>query len=97
MNPAYASINNGVFLCEICAQVHRTFGDHISCIRSISNDIWDDTMLRYMRYGTNDKFKAFIESYLLMDKPVEQRYKSMAAAYYREKVIFWQEISLKLL
>lgn len=72
--------------------MHKTFGEDISCIKSIATDTWDDTMLRYMRYGTNEKFKGFLEGYLLMDKPVEQRYKSMAAAYYRKKVIFEQEI-----
>lgn len=86
-NPTYASVNNGVFLCEQCAEAHKAFGSDVSCVKSITADQWDDKMLRYMRYGTSEKLKSFLDGYSLMTKPAEARYKSMAAAYYRKKVI----------
>ena len=37
----WASYNLGVFLCEACAQVHRSLGSHISKVKSLRLDKWD--------------------------------------------------------
>ena len=34
----FVSVNNGITLCELCAQIHRNFGFQISYIRSIEDD-----------------------------------------------------------
>jgi len=37
----WASYNLGLFLCELCAQVHRSLGSHISKVKSLRLDKWD--------------------------------------------------------
>lgn len=36
----FASINNGVFLCKKCSDLHRKFGYSISFIKSLNIDNW---------------------------------------------------------
>ena len=35
-NPTFASINNAVFLCENCANIHKRLGTNISIIKSLT-------------------------------------------------------------
>ncbi len=42
----YASCTIGVFLCETCAGIHRSLGAHLSRIKSLKLDNWDDNTLR---------------------------------------------------
>ena len=50
--PKWASINLGLFLCIDCAGVHRSLGTHISKVRSISMDEWDeDSVVTMERIG----------------------------------------------
>ena len=44
--PQWASFNLGVFLCEICAGLHRSLGSHISKIKSLKLDNWDNDQVR---------------------------------------------------
>ena len=44
-NPEWASTNLGVFMCIECSGPHRSFGSHISKVRSVKLDKWDDREL----------------------------------------------------
>ena len=48
----WASYNIGVFLCELCAQVHRSLGSHISKVKSLRLDTWDEAQIEvnYLDY-----------------------------------------------
>jgi len=40
INPKWVSINNGIFLCVKCSTIHRTLGNKISFIKSMTMDNW---------------------------------------------------------
>ncbi|KAH9965810.1 ArfGap-domain-containing protein [Russula dissimulans] len=92
-NPQWASLSFAVFICLQCAGIHRGFGVHISFVRSVSMDTWQEDQVRRMKIGGNAPFVAFMQSYT----PVEQggyregmstheKYHSWAAVQYREKL-----------
>jgi len=89
--PQWASINNGIFICFNCSAVHRAFGAHISSVRSLNMDAWDDKRIAFMQNGGNRKFKAFMASYDLETVLALVKYKTKAADYYRRRVI-WMRV-----
>eukprot|EP00826_Nyctotherus_ovalis_P023506 TRINITY_DN1804_c0_g5_i1.p1 TRINITY_DN1804_c0_g5~~TRINITY_DN1804_c0_g5_i1.p1 ORF type:complete len:123 (-),score=23.99 TRINITY_DN1804_c0_g5_i1:188-556(-) len=86
-NPSYVSMNNGVFLCDLCAEKHKAFGENYSFVRSIADYDWSYDCYLYMDLGANENFKAFMTKYALMEEPPENRYRALAAEYYRMKVL----------
>lgn len=55
-DPAWASVNLGVLLCQACAGAHRQLGSHVSSVRSVCLDssCWEDEGLvaRFMEVGS---------------------------------------------
>ena len=47
--PSWASINLGVFVCIECSGCHRELGTHISKIKSINLDAWNDEILEHFK------------------------------------------------
>ena len=52
----FVSINNGITLCELCAEIHKNLGNQISYLRSI-DDEFDDYLMNFFIYGGNKKFR----------------------------------------
>lgn len=64
-NPTWASVNLGVFICTLCAGVHRALGTHISKVRSLVIDEWSVAHIEAMQ--TNDFVNAAYEYHVAAD------------------------------
>ncbi|XP_018333820.1 arf-GAP with dual PH domain-containing protein 1 isoform X2 [Agrilus planipennis] len=48
-SPEWASYNIGIFLCIRCAGVHRNMGVHISKVKHLKLDRWEDSQIERMK------------------------------------------------
>jgi len=53
-NPEWASYNIGIFVCTRCAGVHRSMGAHISKVKHLKLDRWEDSQLERMKEVGNN-------------------------------------------
>jgi ADP-ribosylation factor GTPase-activating protein 2/3 len=83
-NPTWASSTYGVFICIDCASMHRSYGVHLTFVRSTELDDWKESELENMRAGGNQKAQEFFRKHGISDeaKPLD-KYESQAASLYR--------------
>ena len=80
----WISLNNGVFLCDKCAEIHRTFGMSVSQILSLQLPTWSEDQLLYLKKGGNKNYKKNLTEYnIAPSASLDVKYKSKAASYYR--------------
>ncbi len=80
----WVSLNNGVFLCDKCAEIHRTFGMDVSLILSLQLPTWSANQLLYLKKGGNKRYKKNLAEYNIESSAsIDVKYKSKAASYYR--------------
>ena len=80
---SFGSINNGIIICNICANEHKKVGNSLSYLRSF-NQKWDDYLLSYIKTGGNSRFIQFVKEYKIDSMEIEKKYKTKACEYYRE-------------
>ena len=82
----FVSINNGITLCELCAQIHKNFGNQISYIRSI-DDEFDDYLMNFFIYGGNKKFRRTLRNMgVNLDVKKGNLYRTFGVDYYRRNL-----------
>jgi hypothetical protein len=82
----YVSVNNGITLCELCAQIHKNLGNQISFLRSIDEE-FDDYLMNYFIYGGNKKFRKTLRHMgVNLDVKKAQLYKTYGVDYYRRNL-----------
>ncbi|XP_049778513.1 arf-GAP with dual PH domain-containing protein 1-like [Schistocerca cancellata] len=59
--PEWASYNIGIFVCTRCAGIHRSLGAHISKIKHLKLDRWEDCQVERMKSVGNINAKAKYE------------------------------------
>eukprot|EP00310_Coccolithus_braarudii_P018557 CAMPEP_0183353456 /NCGR_PEP_ID=MMETSP0164_2-20130417/33264_1 /TAXON_ID=221442 /ORGANISM="Coccolithus pelagicus ssp braarudi, Strain PLY182g" /LENGTH=163 /DNA_ID=CAMNT_0025526127 /DNA_START=57 /DNA_END=544 /DNA_ORIENTATION=+ len=59
---AWASINLGQFICFQCSGIHRNLGVHISKVRSLNLDSWNDDWVANMERWSNVRAAAYWEA-----------------------------------
>ena len=59
---AWASINLGEFICFQCSGIHRNLGTHLTKVRSLNLDSWNDDWVANMEKWGNLKVNAFWEA-----------------------------------
>nr|XP_045612312.1 arf-GAP with dual PH domain-containing protein 1-like isoform X1 [Procambarus clarkii] len=60
-DPEWASFNIGIFLCTTCATWHRRLGTHVSKVKSLKLDKWDDEQVEMMDAVGNEQAKQKYE------------------------------------
>ena len=97
-NPRMISVNNGITLCEKCAEEHKKLGNSISYIRKLTDPI-DEYILNFFKKGGNGKFKFTCDTLKIdLSLPIEKKYKTYGLDYYRRnlknKVLGEKEIEI---
>ncbi|CAG9824151.1 unnamed protein product [Phaedon cochleariae] len=60
-SPEWASYNIGIFICTRCSGVHRSMGVHISKVKHLKLDRWEDSQVERMKTTGNTKGKMKYE------------------------------------
>ncbi|XP_071552451.1 arf-GAP with dual PH domain-containing protein 1-like isoform X2 [Panulirus ornatus] len=63
-NPEWASCNIGIFLCTTCAAWHRRLGTHVTKVKSLKLDKWDDEQVEMMESVGNVQARQKYEEHV---------------------------------
>ncbi|OXU22117.1 hypothetical protein TSAR_004541 [Trichomalopsis sarcophagae] len=64
--PAWASVNRAILLCDECCSIHLSLGRHVSYIKSLTKGVWSTNLLNMVR-TLNDNGANSIWEHSLLD------------------------------
>ena len=87
-NPEYVSINNGIFICRDCVQIHLKFPTIISKVKKNNIKALTLNEIQYLLCGGNRALLNFIcnEYPKLAELPSNILYRTQAMFYYRQNL-----------
>jgi len=100
-DPQWASANLGIFICIVCAGIHRNLGVHISRVRSLMLDTWRAEELEVMTNIGNHKSNQKWEGGLCENTPIRTsdsvalREQWIRAKYVRKLYVLQDETQTK--
>ncbi|XP_074653859.1 arf-GAP with coiled-coil, ANK repeat and PH domain-containing protein 2-like isoform X2 [Tubulanus polymorphus] len=81
-NPRWSSMNLGITLCIECSGIHRSFGVHMSKVRSLTLDAWEPEQLKVMSELGNTVVNRIYEANV--DETIAKRAASDSSREIRE-------------
>lgn len=85
-NPKWASVHLGIFICFECSGRHRSYGTHISFVRSIDLDKWKYLQIYKMTEGGNKNAKLRFEELEIEKENRIYNYDSSNILKYKEEL-----------
>lgn len=90
-NPEWCSLSFGVLVCLKCAGLHRSLGAHITLVRSITLDEWNETShIGALEYGGNLKFIEYLKEHNMNNR--ENMILNVHSKYICEETLYYREI-----
>ena len=88
LNPKFISLNNGIFLCQDCIQLHNKFSRSISLIMNNNLFLLTNKEILYIYYGGNNRLNNFVnyEYPGLQNYQPNILYHTQAMDYYRNRL-----------
>eukprot|EP00794_Sanderia_malayensis_P020122 gene20123-22094_t len=86
--PDWASINIGVVFCIECSGMHRGLGVHVSKVKSLTLDRWEEHYVKHMEEMGNAKVNSLLEGKLEnMPKPTRESSKDERRRFITAKYV----------
>lgn len=99
LNPEWASLGYGIFICLECAGRHRSLGVHLTLVKSLTLDRWESKQLRCLTEGGNRRFREYLRDQDpgqdTIDSKDESFYRQTEVLYYRyDDLSMWATLLL---
>ena len=86
-HPQWASVTFGALMCLECSGAHRGMGVHISFVRSVTMDSWNEKQLALMKAGGNADLVAFWKRHKVDPRmPHNAKYHEPASELYKDRL-----------
>lgn len=101
-HPDWCSIHFGILICLICCGEHRSFGAHITRVKSLKLDSWKGSSgdgpskdTQFLVQGGNDKFKKYLDSINFeVERESDGKLRNAREMYNSREVRYYREILL---